>query len=291
MKVNYDSPADIAGFLKEHHIWLKKRFGQNFLVNPGARKKLADLLDLSGHETVWEVGPGIGSLTAELLPLSRRLKVFEIDRGLSRLLRDLFPAIDLVEGDVLKTWKKCLEEDGPPDRVIGNLPYSSGAAILISFIQGGLSSPKMVFTVQREQALRMAALPGSKDYSSFSVVCSSAFRIEQAGDLHPGSFFPRPEVMSRIVVLTPREDLQIQRKDVFYLLVRDLFHHKRKTIKNNLEKGVLITLVDKEALFSTLEEISLSPKVRPEDLSAHDLARWSEKIGTFLPPAKVSPLL
>ncbi|HUU59508.1 MAG TPA: rRNA adenine N-6-methyltransferase family protein, partial [Phycisphaerae bacterium] len=48
-----------------------KRFGQSFLVDLNLMRKLLELADLEGSETVLEVGAGTGSLTEELLDRAR----------------------------------------------------------------------------------------------------------------------------------------------------------------------------------------------------------------------------
>jgi len=282
MQIHYDSPADIAAFLRERNLWLKKRFGQNFLINPGIRKKLLDLLDLSGEETVWEIGPGIGSLTAGLLERSAKLTVFEIDWGFIRVLRELFPGLSIVPGDVVNTCPQVFHAEGIPDRVFGNLPYSSGAAIILSFIERRVVPEKMVFTVQKEQAERMAALPGNGAYSSFSVLCTGFYQVEQQGDIKQGSFFPRPEVLSRIVVLTPNRKLEIQYPDIFIMLTGDLFRKKRKTIRNNLESGTLLVETGKDLLFSAFEHCSVSLARRAEELSPEVIASCADTLGRWL---------
>lgn len=278
MDIHYDSPQDIAAFLKERNLWLKKRFGQNFLVNPGARKRLIDLLELSGGEDVWEIGPGIGSLTVDLLDTSNRLTLFEIDRGLVRVLKELFPGIHVIEGDVIKTWPEALSSLGRPDRLIGNLPYSSGAAIILSFIRHWFAPERMVLTLQREQARRLAARPGDKSYSSFSVLVSALYGVEQAGDLQPGSFFPRPEVVSRIVVLTPRRDRVVTRRDTFFKLTEDLFRSRRKTIKNNLEHGTLAASLGAERILSVFRDHGVALSMRAEELPVETIASCAEAL-------------
>ena len=70
----------------------QKRFGQSFLIDLNLMSKLLEIAELTGGETVLEVGAGTGSLTEELLrstPAGRVVAV-EIDRGLSKLLRYRF---------------------------------------------------------------------------------------------------------------------------------------------------------------------------------------------------------
>ncbi len=205
--MNHDSPSDIRILLQERGLALKKRWGQNFLVNRGARERLLMLLDPGAGETIWEIGPGLGAMTAELLERARLVVAFEVDRGLCRFLEESFshrPSFILVPGDFLQTWRVTASARSLPDRVIGNLPYSSASIMIAALIEGSVRPRTMIFTVQRELAERMASPPGRKSYSSFSVLCQASCRVLHRGDLKPGSFYPAPDVVSSVVELQPR---------------------------------------------------------------------------------------
>ncbi|MBR4598488.1 MAG: 16S rRNA (adenine(1518)-N(6)/adenine(1519)-N(6))-dimethyltransferase, partial [Treponema sp.] len=57
---DYNSPLALKAFLDENGMAMQKKFGQNFLVNADARKKIIDCLDVGEDISVWEVGPGLG---------------------------------------------------------------------------------------------------------------------------------------------------------------------------------------------------------------------------------------
>ena len=88
--LDYDSPAFYKTFLESRGMAMQKKFGQNFLINPNARKKLADALELEKGMTVWEVGPGLGCLSPEILTRGADLTAFEIDRGFCSVLTEIF---------------------------------------------------------------------------------------------------------------------------------------------------------------------------------------------------------
>ena len=217
--MNYESPHEIKAVLHEYGISLKKRWGQNFLINRGARERIARLVEPRTSDAIWEIGPGLGALTVLLLKRVEKLIAFEIDRGLVRWLEREFAGVSgfiICQGDALKTWRSEYAKHGMPDRVCGNLPYNSASAIILSFIRNDFLPQRMVFTVQRELANRITARPGSKNYSGFSVICQSMFTIEIAGELKPGSFFPQPDVISSIIMLTPQRRINSgQEKDLF----------------------------------------------------------------------------
>ena len=221
---------------------MSKRLGQNFLVHRPSRQRILDLVQAPVSAKTWEIGPGIGSMTALALDAGLALTAFEIDYGFARLLKRLFgerPLFALVEGDFIDTWKGELEASRPlgrpPERIFGNLPYNAASSIVASIIEGGLRPARMVFTVQREGALRMTARPGTKDYSAFSVLCSSAFATKIAFDLGAGCFWPAPRVQSSVVLMVPRTDpLEDGDRAGFSAFVRSAFSSRRKTLRNNL---------------------------------------------------------
>jgi len=228
--INYNSAAALRSFLDEEGLGMRKKFGQNFLINPEVRRALVDALDARDAE-VWEIGPGLGAMTALLLEKGLTVKAFEIDPGFIRALKEIFAdekKFMLVEGDVMKTWST---QNSAPF-LLGNLPYNTAAALLAELIEKGRLFTRMVVTVQKEVALRMASSAGSPDYSSFSVLCSSAYRVKPLMLIRPSSFYPQPNVDSMGVLLENR--FSGAYPSVFYPLVRSLFASRRKTIKNNL---------------------------------------------------------
>ena len=54
---DYNSSSEIKTFLENKGLAMQKKFGQNFLINENARKKIIDSLDVNDSTTVWEVGP------------------------------------------------------------------------------------------------------------------------------------------------------------------------------------------------------------------------------------------
>ena len=232
----------------------------------------------------WEIGPGIGSMTELALDAGLRVSAFEIDHGFARLLCRLFgerPEFRLVEGDFLKTWRAELEAKGAPDFIFGNLPYNVAAAIVAVLIEGfaeaGIAPLPMAFTVQKEAALRMAARPGTEDYSAFSVLCTSACKVKLAFDVGASSFWPVPRVTSTLVTMAPRKDpIGAADRKAFSFFCRASFSSRRKTIKNNLRAA---GWADADVA-AALEKLGLSPSVRAEVLSPESL----ESLMLALPP-------
>jgi len=282
---DYDSPQALQALLSTEGLAMSKRLGQNFLVNRDSRERILAELKAEGGMRVWEIGPGIGSMTALALESGLAVTAFEIDHGFSRLLARLFGGNEdfrLVEGDFLDTWKAELEAGGAPDRVFGNLPYNAANAIVASLIEGGLIPPRMIFTVQKEAGLRMTAVPGTKDYSAFSVLCTSACRSKLTFDLSSKSFWPAPRVTSTVVRMEPRrEPIAAGDRAGFSTFVRSLFASRRKTLRNNLRAagpvlGPLLGRGDGAFIETALDEIlpplGIRADVRAEALRPEELA-------------------
>ena len=108
--------------------------------------------------------------------------------------------------------------------------------MIAAFAEAGFAPPRMVFTVQRELSARLAATPGGKNYSSFSVLCQHVYQVRERFTLRPGAFYPAPEVMSAVIELAPRGAADPPAlRALFNELVRALFLSRRKTLWNNLQ--------------------------------------------------------
>ncbi|MDC7235006.1 MAG: 16S rRNA (adenine(1518)-N(6)/adenine(1519)-N(6))-dimethyltransferase RsmA, partial [Spirochaetales bacterium] len=272
LNLNYDSVTEIKALLDLMGLGPRKRWGQNFLINRGAREKIIRQLDLQEDERLWEIGPGLGAMTKMAASHPVDFTAFEIDPGyveyLSRAMAP-YPRFHLVSGDVLKTWEAERDANGAPDKVLGNLPYNAASAIIADFVEKNTLPSKLVLTVQSEMGERMTAAPGNKNYSSFSILCQSAFDVKDCGVLKPGSFYPVPRVSSRIVALTPhgRYD-SMKNRELFQQLIRDIFVSRRKTIQNNLSamSGQRFARFGKDLLFKTFEEEGINLTWRPEKI-------------------------
>ena len=286
---DYNSPAALKALLDENGMAMQKKFGQNFLINEGSRKALVDSLAVQPEMEVWEVGPGLGAMTALLLQHGVRLTAFELDHGFARLLSGFFApeaetgAFTLVEGDVLKTWQGAYAQARArgklPARFFGNLPYNIAATIIADTIEHDARFERAVVTVQKEVGQRMCAVPKSDAYSSFSVLCQWAYTVQPLMDLAGGCFWPRPNVESRALVLTRRDDFpRCNNPALFTRLTHALFANRRKTVRNNIQP-LLPPAVAAEALFSACD---IAPNERAENLRIEKLLALSDLLNSAI---------
>ena len=278
---DYNSPAELKQVLDINGFSMQKKFGQNFLINDNARKKLIDALDINDSSIVWEVGPGLGAMTNEILKRGAELTVFEIDKGFISLIKEYFKEFEeknkfsIIEGNVLKTWKNYLKQSQIPDRFFGNLPYNVAATIIADTIENNVRFDKCVFTVQKEVALRMTAKSGTNDYSSFSVLCQWAYDLQPLMDLNGNNFWPRPNVDSRSVIFTKKENFPCcENPKLFMKVMRSLFSSRRKTVRNNLQGY----LKNNELTIKFLEDAQIDPMKRAEVLTLEEMLRLSDVI-------------
>lgn len=281
--IAYDSPGALADYLSKQGLNMSKRFGQNFLVSRSAREQIVSaLLEEEDPGSVWEIGPGLGAMTALLVSRELPVTVFEIDHGFCSALRDFYASEDnftLIEGDFLKTWWNVWAQEGTPCRIMGNLPYNAGSVMIGALIESVCLPERMVFTLQKEVALRMTSSPGQPHYSSFSLLCSMDYRTKIIGDLKPGNFFPRPEIVSSIIVMD-RIPSRVggHLRNSFLEVVHDLFRSRRKNLRNALRMGSTGQKLGKERVDEVIRSSGYNQGIRGEALSLEEIVRLTECI-------------
>lgn len=224
--------AQIRQLLESRSLAPRKALGQNFLIDHNLIRKLVDAANVHPGDLVLEVGPGTGTLTEELLTRGCRVVACELDHGLAALLRERLadpqsslgaPAqarFTLIEGDAL-AHKRALNPDIlhalaahatppapsgtlPPFKLIANLPYGAATPIMLALLTLHPQCRGMFVTIQREVADRLLAQPGTADYGPLAVVTQAVADITRLATLPPECFWPRPDVTSAMVAITPK---------------------------------------------------------------------------------------
>jgi 16S rRNA (adenine1518-N6/adenine1519-N6)-dimethyltransferase len=219
----------------------KPKFGQNFLIDDGARHAIVDALGDLRSRTVIEIGPGHGSITEILAARCQRLIALELDPSLAAELTFRFrnqPQVQVVEIDVLKADLRALVPEGETVDVIGNLPYYITSDILLKLFAAGCRGTiaRAVLMMQREVADRVSAAPGVRDYGLLSATAQMNAQVEHLFTLPPSAFSPPPEVYSTVLRLhfAPRfVELGVDATG-FDAFLKQCFAQKRKTLQNNL---------------------------------------------------------
>ena len=207
------------------------------------------------------------------------MTVFEIDPGYVGFLRQEFgdsPNFKVVEGDVVKSWKS---EPQSGTKTVGNLPYNAASAIVAQFIEGGFFPEIFVVTVQLEMAQRMSAAVGTKNHSSFSVLCQSAFTVEDVVTLKPGSFYPAPGVTSRVVRLRPHGRYPGLDHKRFSTFVRECYSSRRKTLRNNIPGAAAALGVGEDVVSQAFLASGVDLGLRAEALAVAKFVEVFQRLG------------
>ena len=205
----------------------KKKWGQNFLRNHGAASRIVAAVEPSPDDLILEIGPGEGVLTEKLIAFPNDVTVIEIDPALADRLRARFgPRVEVLNDDAT---------DAPlparPFRAVGNLPYNAGTPILRRVIASA-NWQRAVFMLQKEVAERLTARPGDEQYGYLTLYAQLFARARILMTLEPGSFHPRPNVRSAVVVLDP--DRKPFASPELLDLISAAFRMRRKKLVNNL---------------------------------------------------------
>ena len=237
----------------------RKRFGQNFLQDSRIIADIVQAVRPQPADTVVEIGPGLGAITEPLAAKLDCLHVCEIDRDIIGYLKTRPYAGKLVihEGDVLQ-----FDFASVPGRkkIVGNLPYNISTPLLFHLSRYADEVEDMHFMLQKEVVERMVAEPGSNDFGRLSVMLQYFFEMEKLLDVPPEAFSPAPKVDSAVVRLIPAKHRigQAQDFEQFTALVKQAFHQRRKTIRNNLKD-----LADD----NDLQAAGISPQERAEHIA------------------------
>ena len=250
----------------------RKRFGQHFLRDRSVLQRIADALQLTGTETVVEIGPGRGALTDLLAPRAGRLLAIEIDRDLARHLRERYadrPHVAIVEEDVLEVDLAALA--GGDYVLAGNVPYYITTPILFHALRAPRPR-RAVYLVQKEVADRVVAVPGSKQYGALSVNVQALAEATLVCRVPPGAFNPPPQVDSAVIVVTPREVPVIGpgEERAFSRFVQDAFGLRRKQLRRVLRS---LAPLDAERAEAVCVAAGLDGEARPETLAPAEFAR------------------
>ena len=177
--------------LRRYGVRPKRRFGQNFLIDPNAIEKVVDLAQIGPTDTVVEIGSGSGAITGKLADLAAAVHAVEVDTTLAAILKQEYSGRNVIVHtcDIRKfEFEKLAEIAGAPLMVVGNLPYYITTDILFTLLANSRYITRCTLMVQKEYAQRLVAAPGSKDYSALTVAVQFRAEVEFLMSLEPGVF-------------------------------------------------------------------------------------------------------
>ncbi len=269
--------------LMEHGFHFSKAKGQNFLIAGWVPQQIAEDSGVTKDVGVLEIGPGIGPLTQQLALRAGKVCAVEVDERLKPILAMTvgeFDNLEILWGDVLKQDIPALVRekfDGLRPMACANLPYYITSPILTALLEAECFEAVTVM-VQKEVAQRIAAKPGTADYSAFTVFCQYYAEPELLFDVPAGCFLPQPKVTSAVITLRTRKTMpwDIADKEVFFRTVRASFAMRRKTLQNGLASG--FPELGKAGAGEVIAACGFAPSVRGETLDIAGFATIANEI-------------
>lgn len=305
----------IKTLLATHGIDPKNKLGQNFLVDLNTLDLVIAAGNLSKKDAILEIGPGTGTLTHNLVERAGFVLSVEIDSRFEPILGSLFPheaPFELHMGDilasknkldpiVLEKWKAGASKHGCTCfKLVANLPYSVATPVLINLLLSDIPIERLVGMVQFETAEKISAGPGSQAYSGLSVFAQSMADCRIVRRVPPTVFYPRPKVDSAILEMLPNQEKRAHLCEMlgglpdhgqgpfrFRLFLRDLFLHRRKTLRAALAKMPLGGNIPKTCLDDLIEGLDLPVQIRADQMTYQqllDLSKGWWKLANRLDP-------
>lgn len=269
--------------LAEHGFHFSKAKGQNFLTQRWVPESIAEQAGVDKTAGVLEIGPGIGPLTQQLCLRAEKVCAVELDTRLAPILKQTvgeFSNLEIIWNDVLKLDIPAFVEEkfaGLRPMACANLPYYITSPILTALLEAECFDSVTVM-VQKEVAQRIAAQPGSEDYSAFTIFCQYYAEPETLFDVPALCFMPQPKVTSAVVTLRVRKERpwQVDDQKTFFRTVRASFAMRRKKLTNGLASG--FPELGKTGAAEVIAACGFQENVRGETLSIPEFAALANEI-------------
>ncbi|HEV2564225.1 MAG TPA: 16S rRNA (adenine(1518)-N(6)/adenine(1519)-N(6))-dimethyltransferase RsmA [Microvirga sp.] len=238
-----DDLPPLREVVRTHGLMAKKSLGQNFLFDLNLTSRIARSAGPLEEAIVIEVGPGPGGLTRAILAAGAR-KLIAIERDTRCMpalaeISDHYPGrLEVIEADALQFDPRPMVGDGLV-RIIANLPYNVGTALLTGWLTGETWPPwwaSLTLMFQREVAERIVADESDpKNYGRLGVLCGWRTQARILFDVPPSAFVPPPKITSSVVHLTPRADPLPCRIATLEAVTRAAFGQRRKMLRQSLK--------------------------------------------------------
>ena len=269
--------------LAEHGFHFSKAKGQNFLTQKWVPQRIAEDSGVDRDCGVLEIGPGIGPLTQQLCLRAGKVCAVELDQRLAPILKQTvgeFDNLQIIWDDVLNLNIPALVAEKFPGlrpMACANLPYYITSPILTALLEAECFEAVTVM-VQKEVAQRIAATPGSADYSAFTVFCQYYAEPEILFDVPAHCFLPQPKVTSAVITLRTRTEKpwQIDDEAIFFRTVRASFAMRRKKLANGLAAG--FPELGKTGAAEVISACGFDANIRGETMSIPQFATLSNEI-------------
>lgn len=256
--------------LKKYDLYAKKKYGQNFIIEPNIISRIVSSAGIDENTTVIEIGPGIGALSQGLSQVAKQVIAFEIDEDMIHVLNHELcdqTNFKVIHQDFLKINLNEVLKGLDHVKVVANLPYYITSKLLEKLaLEGSDKIEELIVMVQKDVATKMAVSDDLRDRLPLTLFLKSIGDVELLFDVPRTVFMPSPHVDSAILRVTFHKESLVEDKLHFYSFLKIAFNQRRKTLGNNLKQVKMTKPLDE-----ILEEMDLPSSVRSESLSIKQL--------------------
>lgn len=280
---NLSNIVTIKDICKRYGFEFSKSLGQNFLINPDVCPQIVQMGNIGENTGIIEIGTGFGVLTAELCKVAKKVVAVEIDKKLLPVLKETlrgYENLKVINADVLKLDLNELikeEFEGMEVCVCANLPYYITSPIIMSLLEERLPIKSITVMVQKEAAERICAQMGTRACGAVTAAIRYYSEPQMLFAVSRDCFMPSPNVDSCVIRLDVREQTpqDILSEEHFFKLVKAAFSQRRKTLANPVSAAFCVKKAD---LLQLLEEVSLKPTARAEELTFEEFIGLSNSM-------------
>ena len=269
--------------IKTWNLRAKKEMGQNFLADRGTADKIVARSGITADDVVIEIGAGLGALTLSLARAARKVYAIEKDRDLLPPLNHELQAsgtdnVIVINSNILELDIAAIARtERQPLVVVGNIPYNISSQILVQLMMARHPLKKAGLMFQKELALRVMAVPGSKAYGRLAVMAGYCSTVAVITEVKAGCFFPKPKVDSLVIGISFKDRAEPFATDeaLLFKVVKASFSKRRKTLKNALSGSIL--QIDATTAARELAAVEIDPIRRAETLTIEEFVRLANR--------------
>ncbi len=209
--------------------------GQHMLISEEIADRFVNAAGIANDETILEIGTGTGMITKWLCTIGKKIISYEIDRQFFEKASQHLSSYGNLELKLGDAFSRSNEVRF--DVCVTSLPYSESLRFVkwLSLRSGSFKS--CIAIVQSEFVEKITSVPGSDSYRAVSIIAQVSFEIERLFTIQREAFQPPPKVLSEVVRLTPRKNMQQPFFDSKRIsLVNQLFSFRGRLLSAAIKK-------------------------------------------------------